>query len=187
MRAKRLLRRVGQALRSLLIILIAIPLCGSLYIAAAKHLFGQKNPTFFGFTASIVLTGSMSGAIESNDVVVTRQQDSYAVGDIITFSAEGTSVTHRIAAADGEGYRTKGDANNAADQWPVAQEDVVGKVIFVIPKVGALLTFLRTPLGILCFLGLIVLIAELPGLISSRHTKKRHPITPERRRKNGTW
>ena len=59
-------------------------------------------------------------------------------------------------------------------------------MIFVIPKVGALLTFLRTPLGILCFLGLIVLIAELPGLISSRHTKKRHPITPERRRKNGT-
>ena len=175
MRAKRLLRRVGQALRSLLIILIAIPLCGSLYIAAARNLFGQKNPTFFGFTASIVLTGSMSGAIEPNDVVVTRQQDSYAVGDIITFSAEGTSVTHRIAAADGEGYRTKGDANNTADPSPVAQEDITGRVILVIPRLGALLTFMRTPLGILCSLGLMLLIAELPGLISRRHTKKDTP------------
>ena len=188
MRAKRLLRRVGQALRSLLIILIAIPLCGSLYIAAAKHLFGQKNPTFFGFTASIVLTGSMSGAIESNDVVVTRQQDSYAVGDIITFSAEGTSVTHRIAAADGEGYRTKGDANEAEDGGLVHYKNVIGTPIFSIPYLGYVADYIQHPPGMYVAISagaILLLLVFIPDIFADDKDKEQDKKKKSSRRNKG--
>ena len=172
MRIKRFLRYVWQTLRIVLLALIGFVLIGNIYIAAAKNIFGRANPTFFGFSSSVVLTGSMSPDIEPNDVVVCRKQSDYAVGDVITFQSEGSSVTHRIIAADEEGYRTKGDANNTADGLPIKKTFVTGKVIFVIPKVGAVIGFVRTPLGILCFLGLTVLIVELPSVIKHLKSKK---------------
>ena len=164
MKSKRLLRCAGRVLRAAVLLLITVLLVGSIYSIAAKNIFGQKAPTLFGFSSAVVLTGSMSGSIEPNDVVLTRKQDCYAVGDIITFESDGVSVTHRIVAIDGEGYRTKGDANNTEDALPAAPESVIGKVILVIPQVGVLLRFVRTPLGMLCFLGLTALLVELPSL-----------------------
>lgn len=171
MKIKRFFRCVGQILRVFVLLLITVTLIGNICIVAAKNIFGQKNPTIFGFSSAIVLTGSMSGSIEPNDVVVTQKQDGYAVGDIITFDSEGTSVTHRIIAVDDEGYHTKGDANNTADRLTASQESVTGKVVLVIPRIGALLRFVRTPIGILCFLAFTALIVELPGMVN--YLKKR--------------
>ncbi len=166
MRTERILRCVGRILRVTVLILITVPLIGNIYIAAAKNIFDRKDPSFFGFSASVVLTGSMSGTIEPNDLILTHKQDQYTVGDIITFDSGGTSVTHRIIGTDDAGYRTKGDANNTADGTSVGQESVIGKVILVIPGVGAALGFIRTPLGVICFLGLTVLIVELPNIVN---------------------
>ena len=55
---------------------------------------------------------------------------------------------------------------------PVKQESITGKVICVIPKVGAVIGFIRTPLGILCFLAITVLIVELPSIIEYLKSKK---------------
>ncbi len=164
MKIKRFLRLIGQVLRVSVLALITVLLVGNICLLVKKNVFGQKAPTLFGFSSAVVLTGSMSGSIEPNDIVFTHKQDSYTVGDIITFDSEGSSVTHRIIAADGEGYRTKGDANNTADAQAVKQSAVIGKVIIVIPKIGALLGFVRTPLGIICFLCLTALIIEFPSI-----------------------
>lgn len=172
MKFKRFLRYARQVLRMALLVLIGIVLVGNIYLAAARNIFGQSNPTFFGFSSSVVLTGSMSPDIEPNDLVISRKQAGYDVGDVITFESEGTSVTHRIISADEEGYRTQGDANNTADRSPVKPESVTGRVICVIPKVGAVIGFIRTPLGMLCFLGLAVLIAELPNIVNYIKNKK---------------
>ena len=171
MPVKRLLRRVGQALRLLVFAAVTVILVANIYIAAAKGLFGQSSPTFFGFSDSVVLTGSMSGAIEPNDVIITRAQKAYHVGDIITFRTGSSSVTHRIIAIDEEGYRTKGDANNTADELPVGHGAVVGKVILVIPGLGAVFRFVKTPIGMLAFFVLAAVIIELPDIL--KHTKKR--------------
>lgn len=166
MKIKRLLFIFGKVLKAVLLVFIIVILLSNVYTAAAKKLFGQKNPTFFGFTSSVVLTGSMSPAIEPNDLVITHKQSGYSAGDIITFYSEGSSVTHRIITADTDGYRTQGDANNAADLSPVKDESVTGRVILVIPKIGALFGFVKTPLGMLCFLAAAALLIELPGIIN---------------------
>ena len=162
MKTKRFSETICRVLR---LTLLVAALLGVSYPAAAKAFFGQKNSTFFGFSSSVVLTGSMSPALEPNDIIVSRKQSSYAVGDIITFDAGGSSVTHRIVSVGEDGMRTKGDANNTEDAQTIKQSRVIGKVILVIPRLGAAVGFLKTPLGILCFLGAAVLLFEAPEIV----------------------
>lgn len=61
-------------------------------------------------------------------------------GDIIQFRKERVTVMHRVVeiqeTEDLRFFITKGDANNAPDLAPVVPEQVVGKVVFKIPKLG---------------------------------------------------
>ena len=139
--ARRILHIVPAAVISLLL------LC-NIYILAARNIFGVKAPTFLGFSGAVVLTGSMSGTIEPDDMILSQRRKDYEVGDIITFVDGRSMVTHRIIEVLPEGYRTKGDANNAPDAGaPVKKEAVVGKVILVIPKIGGVVRFIKTLFG----------------------------------------
>ena len=117
-----------------------------------------------GFSSAVVLTGSMAEAIQPDDVIITHRQDAYKVGDIVTYQTGTMSVTHRIIAVHENGYRTKGDANNTDDGADIPQNAVVGKVVLVIPKIGAVIRFVRTPAGVLSLLAVIGLLLELPNI-----------------------
>jgi signal peptidase len=113
----------------------------------------------------------MEPAIPTGSILVSRTvaSDSIIVGDIITFSGSGRDrfITHRVTAIDrtnGIVFTTKGDANNAEDPYPVPAENVVGKVLVHIPFLGFILSFVKTPLGILLMLvipGLLIIGLEL--------------------------
>ena len=124
-------------------------------IRAAKG--DYSTPTF---NAYVVLTGSMLPEIQVNDVVVTKKVDAndLKVGDIITFASTdsrfaGTIITHRIIKknpASGDNaitFQTKGDNNNVADSALVTANNIYGKVILKIPKLGYLQEFLATDGG----------------------------------------
>jgi signal peptidase len=125
----------------------------------------------FGWQVDTVLSGSMEPAIPTGSILVSRTvaSDSINVGDIITFSGSGRDrfITHRVTAIDrtnGIVFTTKGDANNAEDPYPVPAENVVGKVLVHIPFLGFILSFVKTPLGILLMLvipGLLIIGLEL--------------------------
>lgn len=165
MRAEKKLTVVWRVLQGLLLAVIALALLGGLYRIAAREIFGGKEPTVFGYSSAVVLTGSMSGTLEPDDLIVTHKQSEYSVGDVVTYQTGGTPVTHRIVAENEAGYRTKGDANNTDDGADIPKESIVGRVVLVIPKIGAITRFLRTPLGVLGLLAVVVLIAELPNLV----------------------
>ncbi len=110
----------------------------------------------------IVLTGSMQPALKPGSVVYTERQQFYSEGDIITFkNSQSETVTHRIVSVtkinDVIAYRTKGDANNAADETIVPMANVIGSVRFSLPYVGFAVTYVRTLPGLI---GLII----IPGL-----------------------
>ena len=107
----------------------------------------------------------MSGTIEPDDLIITHKQSDYIVGDIVMYQTGTTPVTHRIISETEKGYRTKGDANNTDDGTDIPKEGVVGKVVLVIPKIGAAIRFVRTPIGMLSLFAAIILITELPNLI----------------------
>jgi signal peptidase I len=104
----------------------------------------------FPFQPSVVPTGSMIPAVYPGDVVIVAktQVNNLKLGDIIEYHRESIDIVHRIIAVQGEGeqrsYITKGDNNNAPDGEPVPAKNVIGKVVFNIPKVGWVALLLKS-------------------------------------------
>lgn len=113
----------------------------------------------------IVRSGSMEPKIKTGSMVAIRPSPDYVKGDIITFGADSpnnTPTTHRIIEVQTEGadtiYQTKGDANKTADNFTVAKNTVIGKVILTLPYLGYAVDTARQPWGFL-------LIIVLPALL----------------------
>ena len=105
--------------------------------------------------ARVVQTGSMEPAIKTGSVVFIWPADVYTEGDVITFQRAESKleapITHRIisvSVTEGEYvFRTKGDANSAADAESVEESEVFGKVRANVPYLGYALEAARTPWG----------------------------------------
>ena len=137
-------------------------------------------PSVFGITPLVVLSGSMSGEddghIEIGDLVfVTKAEYSeLSIGDVVTYRDGKSFTTHRIIGVDDEGYfTTKGDANNTADKRPLLEENLIGRVVGRIPKVGDFALFLQTPLGMVTFVGLPLLAFVLYDVIRRQLAAKK--------------
>ncbi len=108
-----------------------------------------------GVHPAIVGSGSMRPTIDVGDIVIVKKVNisDIHVGDIIQYySNEGYTVTHRVIKM----YElpngtvmivTKGDANDIPDK-PFKADRVIGKVVFVIPKVGLIPIMIRDLLGL---------------------------------------
>ena len=165
MKTEKALAVLWRILKILILVIVGIVLLANLYRLAAREIFKVNAPTVFGYSSAVVLTGSMSGTIEPDDLIITHKQSDYMVGDIVMYQTDGAPVTHRIVSESDKGYRTKGDANNTDDGTDIPKEGVVGKVVLVIPKIGAAIRLARTPIGMLSLFAAIILITELPNLI----------------------
>lgn len=149
-------------------ILFGFLLLCNLTIIIKGTLFPDQPPSVLGVTPMVVLSGSMSGEaedhIEVGDLIFVRkaQAENLTVGDIIAYTDGSSVVTHRIiainTAEDGSLlFTTKGDANNAQDDQPVAEDQLVGLYWGRIPKMGDFALFLQQPLGMLLFIGVPLL------------------------------
>lgn len=160
----RVVRRTGRICNLILTVLLVIFLSVNLYIIFSRLVTGNKQPTVFGYSAAVVMSGSMSGTIEVNDLVINRKEDVYEVGDVVTFDDGSALVTHRIVEKTKDGYITKGDANNGADGETITAEYIVGRVILVIPGIGLLIAYLKTTPGLVCLLIIGFLLIAMPIL-----------------------
>ncbi len=96
----------------------------------------------------IVLSGSMAPMMLPGDMMIAKSVDpnELQVGDVIVFHPPGsddpnTLITHRIISLEEEKermFQTKGDANNAQDDFKVPASNIVGKQSFVISFAGYL-------------------------------------------------
>ncbi|MGN1358532.1 MAG: signal peptidase I [Bacilli bacterium] len=133
-----------------------------LYIADIKIRAMKGDYTAPVFNAYVVLSGSMLPSIQIKDIVVTKKvaEEELEIGDIITFISPdprfgGISVTHRIVdkyydeSTGSYSYRTRGDNNNVADSALVPNNNILGKVILKIPKLGYLQDILSSKGGLI--------------------------------------
>ena len=131
------------------IILTAIPL---LFIVG---IFG-----FIGSTSTFVIaSNSMIPELEINDVVMVDDNYSFEkidIGDIIVFnrpSDHNKVIAHRVVTIldeDPKTLRTKGDANAASipgTDFPITEQEYIGKIVNVMPDVGGFLQLLKPPLN----------------------------------------
>lgn len=109
---------------------------------------GTKNINFF-----TNISNSMLPEINTGSLTMVNKLPEYIPGDIITYYAKingkAAIITHRILWIGGNVYVTKGDANQVADREVVEPRLVIGKVIFIIPYLGYVMSFIKTPSGIL--------------------------------------
>lgn len=96
-----------------------------------------------GLQAFNVESGSMTPAYPVSTLVLVKEVDAaqIAEGDVITYvlNSDGVLVTHRVIGINkaDQTFITKGDANNTQDPSPVLWGNMVGKVVFSLPYLGA--------------------------------------------------
>ena len=151
-----------------LLIILCLCLIFALYGAAQIKFFGKRYVNYFGYTVFQVITGSMEPTIMTKDIVVEKITKDVNIDDIVTYKFKDDFITHRVIE-QGENYIvTKGDNNNAED-LPVAKEDIVGRVIFVIPKVAIWVRVIKTPQVIIALV-LTITIFKILFFSNKNHT-----------------
>ena len=102
------------------------------------YMFNLKSTTgLFGYTARIVVSGSMEPAIPVNTVNIIKICDAseLEVGDILCYKYD-KDIIHRITEIkDVDGrivINTRGDANKYADGIEITEDMVIGKVVSTI-------------------------------------------------------
>lgn len=168
---KQWLHRILKIISSaIFVILILLMLVIVFYIVRVNFLAGHDKLGEVKINIYTILTQSMYPTIKAGDVIITYKEDNnkYSQGDVITFISEkngGIAITHRVKEVyevnDSFSYKTKGDNNNTADNEIIKSENVLGKVVVKIPKVGYIQQFLVSKFGwivavILPALGVIV-------------------------------
>ena len=170
--------------------LCAVLLVYNAYMLIAKYACGIPMPTVFGYAGARVPTGSMdddSGDddIEIGDFVIIHAQDSYEIGDVVTFYdvSANITVTHRVVDIVGTTYYIRGDATGERDEngRPITEgvvtdavplENIIGKVVGVISGFGGFIEFMQKPYGLLIVCGIGVLIWMGGGIIDELLNRK---------------
>lgn len=118
-----------------------------------RVVFGTENPFY------VVSSGSMVPELQIFDVLVVQGNDpfeSVKIGDIIVFnrpSGQDRVIVHRVTSITNEDpftIRTKGDSNPTSipgTDFPITEEEYIGKVAYVIPQVGYITRVLTPPIN----------------------------------------
>lgn len=155
-------------------IIVVLVLIGILFLAYYIDVMkntktGNWQPPLF--QAYVIVSPSMVPSINVQDAIVTKRQDDFQIGDVCTYLSKnpsyfGIMITHRIIGTDinenGEKvYIFKGDANYSADPLPVSKDQIYGKVVMRIPKIGYVQYFLSNAYG-----WIIAIVVPCVGIIT---------------------
>lgn len=108
----------------------------------------------FPIYPSVIATGSMEPEIKPGDVILVEKikdiEGIHALktGDVIQFKKDSILISHRIIdiieEKEGIRFKTKGDNNSGEDEDLVKPENIKGKVVYSIPKVGLLTLLIKS-------------------------------------------
>lgn len=158
-------------MNSIIVILVLIGILFlAYYIDVTKNVnSGNWQPPLFG--AYVIISPSMEPVIHVQDAILIKRVEEYKIGDVCTYLSKnpnyrGIMITHRIIGTDidkngNKVYIFKGDANYSTDQLPVEEEQIYGKVVMKIPKIGYIQYFLSSAYG-----WIIAIVVPCVGIIT---------------------
>jgi len=141
--------------------------------------FGTENPFY------VVSSGSMVPELEVFDVLIVDRRsnpfESVAVGDVIVFNRPAGNdrvIVHRVIelfeGVEPYSIRTKGDANPASipgTDFPITEEEYIGKVAYVIPQIGYVTRILTPPINYI-IIGIIIAVMVIKQISKRRKEKE---------------
>ena len=135
---------------NVVILLIIVPILIYNITIIIKYIQNPKEtPDFLGFKTYEIVSRSMEDTINKNDIIVVKKVDKNEINenDIISFDNGNEIITHRIVEIENINgqtlYTTKGDNNRFADDEKISFEQIEGKYVFKLSKLGYLMNFLK--------------------------------------------
>ena len=184
----KIIKIIYKTIRIIFKTILAITLASVVILATQTLINKDKIPSIMGVEVLQVVSESMKGTLNINDVIIAKKVDvkSLNVGDIIVFKKDGAVITHRITNIvkryDKLEFETKGDANNTPDKGTVKEENIEGKYICTIKYIGNILKFIKTPIG-LTLVVTIPIITMLFVIMKERRATELKAIRREKRLK----
>ena len=184
----KIIKIIYKIIRIIFKTILAITLVSVVILATQTLINKNKIPSIMGVEVLQVVSESMKGTLNINDVIIAKKIDvkSLNVGDIIVFKKDGAVITHRITNIvkryDKLEFETKGDANNTPDKGTVKEENIEGKYICTIKYIGNILKFIKTPIG-LTLVVTIPIITMLFVIMKERKATELKAIRREKRLK----
>ncbi len=167
---KKALHIIGRVLTTLILIFSIFIM---IFTVLSVTMVNKENATLFGYKPYIVLSDSMNTEFQVGDMAISKQVDPSTLkpGDIITYRSidpanYGEMVTHKIreeTTYEGKpAFITYGTTTGVDDTYPALQENIFGKYVFHLPKMGYFFQFLKSTAGyitliLIPFLLLIIL------------------------------
>ena len=148
---KKRAKLVKTVIRTLILVLIAAVIGINIYSLNASRLAGNSVPMPFGVGAAVVLSGSMEPELHIGDFILVVEQKEYEVGDWVVFQDGNMVVVHEVISINGEEITTQGVANDG-DDGPIDVKYVKGKVVFYSTFLGKIVSFLKSPIGVILIL-----------------------------------
>ena len=135
----------------------------------------EENTHILGIYMFNIVSESMEPTFYVEDLVVVKKckLEDLQKGDIITFKEEDRTISHRIVEITKEKgevkFITKGDNNDVPDRDAVEMQDVYGKVLFSIKKLGKVVHYIQKARG---FINIAFFIVIVYILVSLRDNQK---------------
>ena len=151
--------------------IIIVAACVAVIWIGLTAYFGAQNPFY------VVSSGSMYPELAMYDIIVISGHisfDDVKIGDIIVFDRpkdHDKVIVHRVVAVvddDPKTLRTKGDNNQhsiVGTDYPITNEEYIGKVVYVVPQVGFITKILQPPIN-------YIIIAVIIGIMVIRQISK---------------
>lgn len=154
----KLIEKLIKIILDITFIIVILLMMVAAYNYIQLNILKQEYNTFFGFSIFNISSGSMKETIQINDLIIVKEEENLKKGDIITFFQDDQIITHRIIEIlDDESFITKGDANNSKDS-KVNKQNVIGKVIKILPKGGVWVNVFSDSKVIICIVITLIFI-----------------------------
>lgn len=186
-------------IKTLVLILVPLTIVG----LCISVIFALGLPSKF----YVVVSESMIPTLRTGDAVLISNENATCssfnclkVGDIIVFepssqkenSKSGKIIVHRVEAIrldadDQRVIRTKGDANPRSIQtvdYPITEDQYIGKVIHVIPFIGVILMYLDLLARVFLQPILYLIVGAVAATIILLEYQRRRNLKGNRRKRN---
>lgn len=171
---KKITKLIVNIFTYILLVILVCVIYGKLVITFGDNVY----PNYFGYTFFEVASGSMKPALQVNDVIIVKiTNEDLKKGDIIAFQGESAIITHRILYIDGNIITVKGDNNDIVDK-PISRDQVIGKIVKIVPKLGIWKKVIVEP-KILLSMFITLLLFDF-ALSYNRDDKKRKQIVKKK-------
>ncbi len=157
-KVKNIINKISGIFLNILLIIVTLLIVIGIYYLVQIKVLKNSYANIFGYTFFEVATGSMADTIQIGDAVIVELTNDVKENDIIVYKEDDNFITHRLIGIDENGkILTKGDANNSEDK-PIESSQILGKVIYIIPKLGTLRKAILSPQVLILITTLIILL-----------------------------